>query len=72
MKEFQVGKKYKVNDVAGSVIKVEKITKRYITISGDYTGRFYKYRSNFFRLGEDIEIPVGKFTVFCFAGHEVN
>ena len=73
MKEFITGKSYIVNDKEKSIVTVVKRTNHYITIEGGYKGRYYVYRQDLFRLGENIYIkhPVLKNTLlFCFAGHE--
>ena len=71
MKQFEVGKSYTVNDINQSVVTVTKRTKHFATISGDFTGRFYIYRDNFFGLGEELLLPAPKGNYFCFAGKEV-
>lgn len=70
MKRFEVGKTYKVN--GGNTITIQKRTEHYATVSGDYNGRLYIYRDNFFGLGEDLMIPTEykQMKKFCFAGKE--
>lgn len=73
MKQFEAGKTYELNTSKGYKVKVEKRTAHYATVSGDYNGRFYIYKDNFFGLGEEIMFPTEykNISYFCFAGHEI-
>ena len=72
MQKFKVGAYYGVNDGKGGVVRVEKRTARFITVSGDYSGR-YAIRAHgdrgLFGLGE--HLLIGKRNLFCFAGREI-
>ena len=75
MKQFEVGKAYKVN--GPGTVTVIKRTANYITFDGDYSGRrqIVAYGDKgFFGLGECIMVPypytAGR-KLFVFAGHEV-
>ena len=74
MTEFKVGRSYTVNDIDNSVITVVKRTAQYIVITGKYNGRYYVYRQDLFRLGENIYIKaaIKNSFYFCFAGHELK
>ena len=71
MPHFEVGKTYAVNSVTPMTVTVTKRSEHYVWVSGDVSGRFYAYRDDFFKLGEEIMIPVNDGTdhkMFCFAG----
>ena len=73
MKSFEAGKEYYING-PGRIL-VEKVTKHFITFSGDFSGRKKIDRCNLFGLGEFIMIDCPQcpqLKYFCFAGHEVE
>ena len=76
MKRFEAGKRYDVN--GGGIVKIEKRTPCYVTISGSFSGRFYVGRQNgpgIFGLGECFWIPSPKcksLSYPVFAAHETE
>ena len=74
--KFVAGAEYRVN--GGGAVKVEKRTRRYVTVSGDYSGRLKLLcfaENGLFGLGENIWIPAGKMCGFkrpCFAANRIK
>ena len=76
MKQFEAGAEYRVN--GGRAVKVEKRTRCYVTLTGDYSGRLKIMcfaENGLFGLGENIWIPAGKVCGFkkpCFAANRIK
>ena len=72
IKAFESGRTYRVNDTDRTLVTVTKRTACYVTITGDYSGRYRVYatgENGLFGLGENILIGCGQFKCFCFASH---
>lgn len=69
MKRFEVGTSYNVS--GGGIITITKRTARYITYTGDFSGRRLIDNGDLFSLGEYVLIPVDGLQRFCFASFSV-
>ncbi len=71
MPHFEVGKTYKVNSVNPMTVTIVKRSAHYVWVSGDVSGKFYAYRDDFCKLGEEFFIPVQRdskdLEAVCFA-----
>jgi hypothetical protein len=76
MKEFEVGKTYRVQGLKGETITITKRTKCFVTFTGSYegrkkTGRYFE--NGLFGLGENIliDLPGKPYGLFVHAAWEV-